>query len=246
MRTLHLVSHTHWDREWYRTFQEFRLRLVHLIDGVLDLLDNDLNFKHFMLDGQTIVLDDYLAMRPENEERIRRYVRSGRLVIGPWHILPDEFLVSPEATLRNLLEGKRTCRRFGPRMRIGYIPDPFGHIGQMPQILQGFGIHTAGVQRGLSDERCEFWWEAPDGSRVFMAYLRDGYGNAAGLPTSEQEHFVSEVRRLRDSLLPHCNSPRHVLLMHGTDHMEPPADTSKAVKAARGKLDGDQLVHSTL
>lgn len=246
MTTLHLVTHTHWDREWYHTFQQFRLRLVHLIDGVLDLLDNDQKFKHFMLDGQTIVLDDYLLMRPENEDKLRRYIRSGRLVIGPWHILPDEFLVSPEATIRNLLEGERTCRRFGPKMRIGYIPDPFGHIGQMPQILKGFDIRTACVQRGLSEERCEFWWEAPDGSRVFIAYLRDGYGNAAGLPTSDPGHFTSEVRRLRDSLAPHSNSGRHLLLMHGTDHMEPPPDTSKAIAATRGKLDGDELIHSTL
>ncbi len=246
MTTLHLISHTHWDREWYRTFQQFRLRLVHLIDGLLDLLDNDRNFKHFMLDGQTIVLEDYLQMRPENEEKLRRHIRAGRILIGPWYILPDEFLVSPEATLRNLLEGDQVCHRFGPKMRVGYIPDPFGHIGQMPQILQGFDIHTACVQRGLSDERCEFWWESPDSSRVFMAYLRDGYGNAAGLPTSEPEHFAAEVKRLRDSLLPHSSSTRHLLLMHGTDHMEPPPDTSRAIAAARGKLDGDELVHSTL
>jgi mannosylglycerate hydrolase len=246
MKTLHLVSHTHWDREWYRTFQQFRLRLVHLVDSLLDLLDNDRNYKYFMLDGQTIVLDDYLLMRPENEERLRRYIRKGRLVIGPFHILPDEFLVSPEATIRNLLEGGRTCRKFGPRMSIGYIPDPFGHIGQMPQILQGFGIQTACVQRGLSDEQCEFWWEAPDGSRVFMAYMRDGYGNAAGLPASDLENFTGEVRRLRDSLAPHSNSGRHLLLMNGTDHMEANPGTSKAIEATRGKLDGDELVHSTL
>lgn len=246
MPTLHLISHTHWDREWYRTFQQFRLRLVHLIDGLLDLLDADRNFKHFMLDGQTIVLEDYLHMRPENEAKLRRHIRDGRILIGPWYILPDEFLVSPEATIRNLLEGGRACRRFGPKMNVGYIPDPFGHIGQMPQILRGFDIPTACVQRGLSDERCEFWWEAPDGSRVFMAYLRDGYGNAAGLPTSDPERFIAEVKRLRESLLPHSNSGKHLLLMHGTDHMEPPPDTSKAVAAARGNLDGDELVHSTL
>ncbi len=246
MTSLHLVSHTHWDREWYRTFQQFRLRLVHLVDGVLDLLEKDRTFKYFMLDGQTIVLEDYLLMRPENEERIRKHVRSGRLAIGPWHILPDEFLVSPEATIRNLLEGKRTCNRFGPRMNVGYVPDPFGHIGQLPQILQGFDIQTACVQRGLSDERCEFWWEAPDGSRVFMAYLRDGYGNAAGLPTASAEHFTAEVRRLRDSLLAHSNTDRSVLLMHGTDHMEPPTDTAKAIAATRSLLDGDELIHSTL
>ncbi len=246
MTTLHLISHTHWDREWYRTFQQFRLRLVGLIDGLLHLLDTDRAFKHFMLDGQAIVLEDYLQMRPENEEKLRRYIRDGRILIGPWYILPDEFLVSPEATIRNLLEGERVCRRFGPKMRVGYIPDPFGHIGQMPQILQGFDIHTACVQRGLSDERCEFWWQAPDGSRVFMAYLRDGYGNAAGLPTSDPPRFIAEVKRLRDSLLPHSLSGKHLLLMHGTDHMQPPPDTARAIAAARGKLDGDELIHSTL
>ncbi|MDI6768249.1 MAG: glycoside hydrolase family 38 C-terminal domain-containing protein [Anaerolineales bacterium] len=249
MTTLHLISHTHWDREWYLTFQQFRLKLVHLIDGLLDILDHDRNFKYFMLDGQTIVLDDYLQIRPEREADLRRYIKNGRILVGPWHILPDEFLVSPEATIRNLLEGDRTCRKFGPKMMVGYIPDPFGHIGQMPQILRGFGIETACVQRGLSDEPCEFWWQAPDGSRVFMTYLRDGYGNAAALPTSDRVHFVTEVGRLRDSLLPYTQPATrnsHILLMQGTDHMQPPPDTAKAIISAKGKLDGDILIHSTL
>src|SRR5512133_4336909 len=130
MQTLHLVSHTHWDREWYRPFQSFRLRLVHLIDHLLDILANDPEYRYFMLDGQTIVLDDYLAVRPERAEILAEHVRSGRLLIGPWHILPDEFLVSPEATIRNLLKGGQTASRFGARMGVGYTPDPFGHIGQ--------------------------------------------------------------------------------------------------------------------
>jgi alpha-mannosidase len=245
MRTLHLVSHTHWDREWYLTFQQFRLKLVHLIDGLLDILEHDKSYEHFMLDGQTIVLDDYLLMRPEREADLRKYIRKGRILVGPWHILPDEFLVSPEATIRNLLQGERTCRKFGPKMMVGYIPDPFGHIGQMPQILRGFGIETACVQRGLSDQPCEFWWESPDGSRLFMAYLRDGYGNAALLPASEPERFTALVRQVRDNLAPH-SAADHLLLMYGTDHMEPPPETSRAISAARGKLDGDKLIHSTL
>ena len=245
MRILHLVSHTHWDREWYLTFQQFRLKLVHLIDNLLTLLDADPNYNHFMLDGQTIVLDDYLLMRPERAEIIRAHVQSERLLIGPWHILPDEFLVSPEATIRNLLQGEQTARQFGPKMMVGYIPDPFGHIGQMPQILRGFAIETAIFRRGLSDEPCELWWEAPDGSRVFTVYLRDGYDNAAQLPTSDPARFVSEVRRLRDSLVPYAETP-HLLLMHGTDHMEPPSDTTAALTHANGQLDGDSLIHSTL
>jgi len=245
MRTLHLVSHTHWDREWYLTFQQFRLKLVHLIDGLLDILEHDKNFRHFMLDGQTIVLDDYLLMRPQREADLRRYIKNGRILIGPWHILPDEFLVSPEATIRNLLEGDRTCRNYGPKMMVGYIPDPFGHIGQMPQILRGFGIETACVQRGLSDQPCDFWWESPDGSRVLMAYLRDGYGNAALLPASEPERFTALVREVRDNLAPYSASD-HLLLMYGTDHMQPPPETARAIACTKGKLDGDKLVHSTL
>src|SRR5512146_1623332 len=106
MRTLHVISHTHWDREWYLTFQQFRLKLVRLIDRLLDLLAADPAYLHFTLDGQMIIL--------------------------------AEFLVSPEATIRNLLEGDRSSRRFGPKMLVGYSPDSFGHIGQLPQILAGF------------------------------------------------------------------------------------------------------------
>ncbi|MBP8973826.1 MAG: glycoside hydrolase, partial [Anaerolineae bacterium] len=128
-----VVSHTHWDREWYRTFQDFRLSLVRLVDDLLDILDGDPAFRSFMLDGQTIILEDYLALRPEREADLRRHIQAGRLVIGPWHILPDEFLVGPESTVRNLMLGAAICARFGERMPVGYTPDPFGHISQLPQ-----------------------------------------------------------------------------------------------------------------
>ena len=245
MYTLHLVSHTHWDREWYLTFQQFRLKLITLVDSLLEILDHDPGYRHFMLDGQTIILDDYLEIRPEMREKLKDYIRSGRIIIGPWHILPDEFLVSPEATIRNLLQGDQTCLDFGPKMEIGYIPDPFGHIGQMPQILNGFGIQSAVFRRGLSSEPCELWWQAPDGSRVFTSYLRDGYDNAAGLPIYDPSHFGDEVCALRDSLRPHSNST-DLLLMHGTDHMMPLPGISNAILSTKGKLGGDQLMHSTL
>lgn len=245
MPTLHFVSHTHWDREWYLTFQQFRLKFVHLLDNLLAILEADPDYKHFMLDGQTILLEDYLQLRPERAAAIRAQVQSGRLLIGPWHILPDEFLVSPEATVRNLLQGERTARQFGAKMMVGYTPDPFGHIGQLPQILRGFKIESAVLRRGLADEPCELWWEAPDGSRVFTAYLRDGYSNAAAAPTSDPQRFAAEVSQARDSLAPHAAAP-HLLLMHGTDHMPPPPDTPAALASANGNLNGDQLIHSTL
>jgi mannosylglycerate hydrolase len=245
MRTIHLISHTHWDREWYLTFQQFRLKLVRLVDNLLDILERDSQYKHFMLDGQTIVLEDYLQIRPERGEDLRKYIQEGRLLIGPWYILPDEFLVSPEATVRNLLEGERTSKCFGPKMMVGYIPDPFGHIGQMPQILRGFDINSASVMRGLSDEACELWWQSPDGSRVLMAFMREGYGNAAGILNGGIEHFAAEAQRISDALAPHSAAP-HSLLMHGVDHMEPHPDTTAAVVCAEGRLNGDRVIHSTL
>jgi alpha-mannosidase len=245
MKTIHLISHTHWDREWYRTFQQFRLRLVHLVDGLLDILTTDRDFKHFMLDGQTIVLDDYLLMRPEAESTLTEHIRKGRVLIGPWHILPDMFLVSPEAHIRNLLAGDREARRFGPKMMIGYMPDSFGHIGQMPQILQGFGIDNACLWRGLDDQPAEFWWQSPDGSRVLMLYLRDSYGNGAGLNASGLNQFTEQIKQAADSLLPY-SATSQLLVMCGTDHMEPSPDTSKAVNFANKQLKDYRVVHSTL
>ena len=258
MRNLHIISHTHWDREWYLTFQQFRLKLIQLVDGLLDILDKDPEFKYFMLDGQTIVLEDYLSMRPEKESILREHIRSGRIIIGPWHILPDMFLVGPEAHIRNLLEGERTTRKFGPRMMVGYMPDSFGHIGQMPQILRGFDIHSACLWRGLDEEPAEFWWQAPDGSRVLMAYLRDSYSNGALLPAGSpvdetsptggesQVRFSATIAELGQSLAEH-SAAQDQLIMLGTDHMQPPLYTSEHIAYADEMLGPDtHVLHSTL
>lgn len=245
MKTLHVISHTHWDREWYLTFQQFRLKLLHLVDNLLDLLEKDKNFKYFMLDGQTIVLDDYLLMRPEQESTLREHIRKGRILIGPWHILPDMFLVGPEAHIRNLLQGDHTVKRFGPKMMVGYMPDSFGHIGQMPQILRGFGMDNACLWRGLDDQPAEFWWGSPDGSRVLMAYLRNSYANGAGLPTGEPEKFTEDLVMISEDLVEHSAADDY-LIMLGNDHMEPPLHTSSAITYANRHLKDTKVIHSTL
>ena len=245
MKILHVISHTHWDREWYLTFQQFRLKLVHLIDKLLDILEEDPDFKYFMLDGQTSVLDDYLHLRPEKEEILRQHIQAGRILIGPWHILPDMFLVSPEAHIRNLLQGARTAQKFGPKMNIGYIPDPFGHPGQVPQILKGFGLEAAILWRGMSDQPPELWWESLDGSRIFLAYLRDSYSNGANLPVSNPEAFAEQIAIAGDSLATHSAVNDH-LIMLGTDHMEPSPFTARAIAHANEKLTDTEVIHSTL
>ncbi len=242
--TLTIVSHTHWDREWYQPFQEYRIRLVQLTDRLLDLLAHDPHYCHFTFDGQTIVLQDYLEIRPEREAALRRYIQGGRLLIGPWHVLPDEFLVSPEATLRNLMLGDRVARRFGPKMPVGYVPDPFGHISQLPQILRGFDLDAAVFWRGVGDAPNEFLWAAPDGSSVLVIHLRDGYGNAAGLPDDESA-FIACLQDFVAALAPYATTP-HLLAMNGTDHMEPSTHLARLIAAANARLPDVAVRHGTL
>src|SRR6185369_15388982 len=162
-----LVSHTHWDREWYRTFQGFRARLVDAIDRVLDLVAADPGFR-FLLDGQTIVLEDYLEIRPGRRAEIESACRARRIAIGPWYVQPDSLLPSGESHIRNLLEGRRVGSAFGPVSSVAYTPDSFGHPAQFPQIFSGFGLEPFVYWRGNGDEiddlPAEYLWEAPDGS----------------------------------------------------------------------------------
>ena len=241
--TLHVVSHTHWDREWYRTYQQFRFRLVHLVAELVDLMERDPSYCFFLLDGQTVVLEDVVDVRPDLEGRLRRLIQEGRLWIGPWFVLPDEFLVSPEALVRNLLLGDRIARAWGAKMAIGYVPDTFGHISQLPQLLRGFGMETAVIWRGVGDAPLEFRWAAPDGSEVLVCYLRDSYSNAAHLPADE-DGFIAAVKGERDRLAPHA-ATSHLLLMQGTDHMFPRADLPRLLDAADRALP-DRVIHSSL
>src|SRR5262245_60201252 len=157
-----IVPHTHWDREWYRSHEQFRYRLLRMLDGLLDLLERDPAFRCFTLDGQMVVLDDYLEVRPAARERVAKLVREGRLVVGPWYVLPDEWLVSGEAMIRNLRLGLARAAELGGGMKLGYVPDQFGHVGQLPQLFAGFGFDAAVLWRGVGNDVAEtcFTWEA--------------------------------------------------------------------------------------
>jgi len=243
-RTLTFVSHTHWDREWYQPFEEFRIRLVQLMDQLLDTLDRDPDYGYFMLDGQTIVLEDYVAIRPEREADLAAHVRSGRLLIGPWYVLPDEFLTAPESTIRNLLTGARVAARYGERMHVGNIPDPFGLISQLPQILRGFGLDSAVFSRGVGEAPNEFLWSAPDGSQVLVIHQHDGYGNAARMPL-EPEAFVARTKRIIESLSPTATTP-HMLAMNGSDHTGPQPELPRLISLADQALPDVAIRHGTL
>jgi mannosylglycerate hydrolase len=234
-RRAFVVSHTHWDREWYLPFNRFRVNLVETVGKILGRLEADGDFKHFLLDGQTCVLEDYLDAVPGETERVRRLVQSGALASGPWYILPDEFLVSGEATVRNLIMGHRTGTRWGPVQKVGYMPDSFGHLAQLPQILRLAGLDSFVFTRGLGDEAEElgwlFRWQAPDGSEVLAVNQCEGYCNAGALGLDELWHShtprqvepVKSVKKVSELLAKMDTRPGAdpILLNNGCDHFPP-------------------------
>jgi mannosylglycerate hydrolase len=245
-RQLMVISHTHWDREWYLAYQNFRVRLVGLFDMLLDIFDSDPEYKHFMLDGHTIPLEDYLEIRPDRFEDVERVVQQGKLLIGPWYIIPDEFLPGGEALVRNFLRGHRVAKLFGPVMKVGYIPDPFGQIAHMPAILRGFGIEYATMWRGADDslKTTEFVWRAPDGSEVLTIHKPYGYGGASQLPHGTKA-LLERIQKIRDQLEPLATTP-YVLVMNGSDHLPPQPELGNMIRAANLELEGAVLEHSSL
>jgi len=146
---VHIISHTHWDREWYLPYQAHNMRLVELFDVLLEIFETDPEFHSFHLDGQTIGLDDYLAVKPEKREIIKKYVQNGKLKIGPFYILQDVFLTSPESNVRNALIGFDESKHWGEPVRLGYFPDTFGLPAQIPQMMKKMNLDVAAYGRGV-------------------------------------------------------------------------------------------------
>jgi hypothetical protein len=165
-RTIHVICNTHWDREWVYPFRETQLLLVEFMDALLDLLDKRPDYHSFLMDAQTLCVEDYLELRPENRERVERHVTSGRLLVGPWYSLPEEYIVNGESLVRNLVFGHRVAQSLGKVMKLGYTPFSYGQTSQMPQIYNGFDIDTIIFYRGINTPKSEFVMEGPDGSRV--------------------------------------------------------------------------------
>ena len=256
-----VYHHTHWDREWWTTRRDFSVRLADLIDRLLDILDADDTFTTFVLDGQAVMLEDYLELRPEQRDRLVSRIREGRIHVGPWYVLADTLIPSGESAIRNLWLGRRVGESLGVVvMPVGYLPDQFGHAAQIPQILAGFGIDSAVVWRGFGapppgqgtdpnavdlasppaadrpyyprifgrgrfpeQMQSEFWWEAPDGSRVLAVYLAHEYyvshaPENALTDAAAWERWTAREREILDYLRPYATGVR-VLQPYGGDHL---------------------------
>ncbi|MCX5573471.1 mannosylglycerate hydrolase [Enterobacter sp. E-TC7] len=218
---VHITPHMHWDREWYFTTEESRILLVNNMEEILARLEQDDEYKYYVLDGQTAVLEDYFAVVPENRARVKALVERGKLIIGPWYTQTDTTLVSGESIVRNLMYGIRDCMAFGEPMKIGYLPDSFGMSGQLPHIYNGFGITRTMFWRGCSErhgtDKTEFLWQSQDGSEVTAQVLPLGYAIGKYLPEDE-----AGLRKRLDSyfdVLEKASVTKEILLPNGHDQM---------------------------
>lgn len=257
MKKAHIISHTHWDREWYLPYEKHHMLQIELIDTLLDTIDRDKDFKSFHLDGQTIMLEDYLQVRPEREEELKKAIQEGRIQIGPWYILQDEWLTASESNVRNLQMGAKDCKKYGSRCEVGYFPDSFGNMGQAPQILKEAGIDTAVFGRGVKptgfnnetsdgngfeSKYSEMYWEAPDGSNVLGILFANWYSNGIEIPVNEKEAKEYWDKKLADAEA--YASTDELLFMNGCDHQPIQTDLGEAIRVASSLYPEVSFVHS--
>ncbi len=242
---LYVVSFTHWDREWYYSFETFRQMFVEIMDNIIKTLETDKEFKVFHLDGQTAQIGDYLEIKPYNRKRVQKLIKEKRLIIGPHYIQSDEYLASGEAQIRNLLIGFKDCREIGTKpMKIGFILDQFGHCSQIPQILNGFGIKRAALGRGIKDSpdlKNAFYWKSPDGSKCLTSFLNQWYNNFQRAP-KKPEDAISLLNKVIDGQKNKIIG-KSVLLMNGVDHLDIQTELPKILKEIRENGYEHNLIH---
>lgn len=256
MKKAHIISHSHWDREWYLPYEKHHMLQVEFMDTLIETLEKDSEYKSFHLDGQTIMIEDYLEVRPEKKESIKKLVEAGRIHVGPWYILQDEWLTSSEANVRNLQIGHRDSKEYGNVCKIGYFPDSFGNMGQAPQILKEVGIDTAVFGRGVKptgfnnqvgdgdfeSKYSEMHWQSADGSKVLGILFANWYSNGLEVPTDKEEAKAYWETKLADA--EKYASTDHILFMNGCDHQPVQTDLSEAIRVAKETNPEVEFIHS--
>lgn len=255
-RKAHIISHTHWDREWYLPYEKHHVRLIELMDSLLETMEKDSEYRSFFLDGQTIIIEDYLQVRPEKKEQLEKLITDGRIIIGPWYILQDAYLTSSEANVRNMQIGHQDAKRYGTVAKIGYFPDTFGLTGQIPQLMLQSGIDNAFFGRGVkptgfnntvSDSGyessfSELMWEGPDGSKVLGILFANWYSNGNEVPVDEAEAKAFWDRKLADAEK-YASTPE-LLYMNGCDHQPIQTDLPQGIHTAKKLYPDMEFIHS--
>ena len=247
-RKIHVIPHSHWDREWYFTTSRSKVYLMKDLGDVLNTLENDPEFKYFMVDAQGSLLDDYIKWRPQDKERISKLVSDGRLVIGPWYTQTDQLVISGESIVRNMYYGMKRCESFGKYMNVGYVPDSFGQSGNMPQIYRQFGIEDTLFWRGVSDDmvkHTDYNWRGDDGSVVFTTQIPFGYyigGNIPEEPEENEEFWQKECLEKAGGR----SATRHIYFPNGFDQAPVRTNLPQLVKERNEKDPENEYVISCI
>lgn len=247
-RKIHVIPHSHWDREWYFTTSRSKVYLMKDLGDVLNTLENDPEFKYFMVDAQGSLLDDYIKWRPQDKERISKLVNDGRLVIGPWYTQTDQLVISGESIVRNMYYGMKRCESFGKYMNVGYVPDSFGQSGNMPQIYRQFGIEDTLFWRGVSDDmvkHTDYNWRGDDGSVVFTTQIPFGYyigGNIPEEPEENEEFWQKECLEKAGGR----SATRHIYFPNGFDQAPVRTNLPQLVKERNEKDPENEYVISCI
>jgi mannosylglycerate hydrolase len=219
---VHVVPHSHWDREWYFTIEDSNVILVENLDRLLDVMEHDSSYKSYVFDAQASVIEAYLTIRPENKERLKALIESRRILVGPWYTQTDTLLVRTESVIRNLLYGVRSAKSMGHSMQVGYLPDIFGQNGYLPSIFRQFGIEHSVLQRGVYTDQVNkdlnFCWRSPDGEQVKTNYMFFGYGPGKFLQASES-YFHERLQPILETLEELNQSTNQILLPAGGDQV---------------------------
>lgn len=242
IKGLNIMHHTHWDREWYESFEEFRYKLRNGLRYVQELIE-DGTIKCFFVDGQTMVIDDYKEIVSKEEfDKFKKLISEGKVEIGPWYVLADEFLVGGESLVKNLELGTNIAKEFGSNYNIGYLPDTFGHISQMPQVLKQYGIDNAILWRGAVSSSFENHWIGSDGSSVlaFVLPLFDGYFQTY----MKHNEWKEKLNKYINDNLSYCKNGE-VLVMNGADHTYTSRNIGQRIKEFK-KINPDLNVDEVL
>ncbi len=249
-KEIFLIPHTHWDRGWYLPYEKYRAGLIEVFNRLFHFYENGSSLPPFFLDGQSILLEDYLELMPEKREIISTMVRGGKLHIGPLYIQPDEFLSHPEALIRNFNYGIRLAREFGKSLNICYLPDTWGHVSQLPQICSGFNLEAMIFGRGYGEDLdkrgIEFLWEGKDKTRILSVFMLFGYINGINLgypgkwgDTASQyfdlDKAAEDIKKAADDLADYTRSGC-LLLMNGGDHVLISPELDNIINHARNKF----------
>ena len=236
MKKVIAYLHTHWDREWYREFEVFRLRLLRVFDNVLELLENN-KIPSFYFDGQVSALLDYLEIRPEKETLVRKFISEKKLFIGPCFTLVDEFLTDKTAFEKNLEIGLRISREFGCNDFIGYLADTFGHSQNIPPIFQKFGIDKCVVWRGCGDFPAEFTFNGINTVNLVRGYFMDIF-SAPMTIEQKAEWLKGNLDKIAEK------SGDYLLLPIGADHLGIEPDIAEQIKQVNKLLDDYEITLS--